>query len=84
MKLHHIKIVQKDRANEKLWTSLDTEVYLDGVELKGVTRINCQIDAHNIPRIDLSLIGSFEIEGNVKESQLIIKATEEEKNVGKS
>lgn len=75
MKLHHIKIIQKDIAKGEVWSSLGTEVFMDGKELKGIVRVEFDVNTKGFTFIKLEIIGSIEVEGNVEDNQLIIKPT---------
>jgi len=59
-----ILIKQKEESKSQAMTGRNTEVFLNGERLKGVTKLSFTIDSTSIARVKLEMITKIRVEGS--------------------
>lgn len=62
----HFQVKQKGPI-DKVGTGSNTEIYMDGVKLNGITKFNFTARGRGINEISMELVGTIEIEQNIDE-----------------
>ena len=66
-------VIRQKKGSKGAMSGANTEVFIDGKELTGCTRLDFQVAALGLARVTLELIGRFEISGQIDKIQKKVK-----------
>jgi hypothetical protein len=73
-----IVIRQRPGTEEQPMSGLNTEVYLNGKKLTSAISIKYWVDAKNIAKVELTMLGIMEIDGNFDKDQIKVGVEKDE------
>lgn len=59
LKLHKFEIKQKKEAKGRVGVGANTELWMDGKKMKGVTKVTLVCEARSVNKIRIELVGEF-------------------------
>ena len=65
-----LEVRQREGSESKVMTGANTELYLDGVKVRGATGVMFEVNARGIAKATITLIGRFDIKGRPVTKQI--------------